>query len=286
MPNRVIEVGFPEWDHRRVQPVKIGGAGPLAIIAGPCQIESYDHAMRHAESIARTCRTLDMPFVYKSSYDKANRTALDAPRGVGEVEGLRILEAVRRQIGVPVTTDVHSAEEAYTASMVVDLIQVPAMLFRQTDLLVACGKNAQSVNIKKGPGARAEDMGFALHKVVVSGCDSVLLTERGSTFGYGDLVVDMRNLLVMSKLAPVCFDATHSVQRRGDGASTMGDREHVPGLARAAVAAGVDAVFLEVHEDPDSAPSDGASMLRLEDLGPLLYSLIRLDDVRRRTWEA
>jgi 2-dehydro-3-deoxyphosphooctonate aldolase (KDO 8-P synthase) len=273
MWNRVIDIGR---DNPFTDPlVRIGNRKDLpTIIAGPCQLQTEQHAMDIAGAMRTFCQALGFPYVFKASYDKANRTSLKGRRGAGMVEGLRILEAVRRHIRVPVTTDVHTEDEAYTASMSVDLLQIPAMLSRQTDLLVAAGKHGRAVNIKKGQGMAPEDIVHAVEKVASGGCSNIMVTDRGTSFGYHRLVTDFRGLPIMHMAGvPVCYDATHSVQLPSTGEGSGGQREFVAPLARAAVAVGVDAVFLEVHEDPDRAPSDGPCMLPLKDAPRLLAEL-------------
>ena len=257
-----------------VAEVVIGGRHPIALIAGPCAIEDEEIATRIGTEIARCCEELGMPFIFKSSFDKANRSSISSFRGPGMEEGLAILGRIRQQLGVPVTTDIHLPEQADPAGEVIDLLQIPAFLCRQTDLLVAAGKTGRPVNLKKGQFLAPWDIGHAVAKLAVGGAAGVMVTERGSSFGYNNLVVDMRALPMVRTLGvPVCFDATHAVQRPGAG----GDREMVPYLARAAVAVGVDAVFLEVHEDPDSALSDGPNMVPLTALPKLLRQLFELD---------
>jgi 2-dehydro-3-deoxyphosphooctonate aldolase (KDO 8-P synthase) len=263
-----------------VMPCKVGkhvvGDGHrLLWIAGPCVIESRDHALRHAEKLAAVAEQADVSLCYKSSYDKANRSSGKSFRGLGMEKGLEVLAAVRSQIGVPVLTDFHSAEEAKEVGPVVDVLQVPAFLCRQTDLLLAAAAHGKAVNVKKGQFLAPWDMKNVVDKLHEGGCKNLILTERGASFGYGTLVVDFRSLPIMRAFGhPVCFDATHSVQRPGGlGDRSGGDRREVPGLARAAVAVGIDALFTEVHEDPDHAPSDGPNMLTLESTPALLASL-------------
>lgn len=257
--------------------VAFGDGAPLSLIAGPCVLESRDHALRHAEAIADTCRKLDVPFIFKSSFDKANRTSIDAYRGPGLDKGLQWLADVRREVGVDVLTDVHEPQQCGPAGEVVEILQIPAFLCRQTDLLVAAARTGKVVNIKKGQFLASEDMQHPVRKVRESGNDRVLITERGTSFGYRALVVDFAGFDAMRAVAPLIFDATHSVQRPGGaGDRTSGDRSRVAPLARAAVAVGVDGLFMEVHEDPDHAPSDGPNMVRLADLEPLLAALLRL----------
>jgi len=265
-------------------PFAIGGDHPLVLIAGPCVLESRDHALRHAEAIGAVCARLGVPYVFKSSFDKANRTSIDSYRGPGLDEGLRWLGDVRQATGHPVLTDVHEPPQAAPAAEVVDVLQIPAFLCRQTDLLLAAAATGRPVNVKKAQFLAGADMRHPLRKLREAGNDRVLLTERGNVFGYGQLVVDMANLVAMRALgAPVVFDGTHSVQRPGGGAATTGgDRSLIGPLCRAAVAVGVDGLFLEVHEDPDKAPSDGPNMLPIERLEPLLTALLALADRRPR----
>ncbi len=255
--------------------VRIGGDGPLALIAGPCALEGEAHALRTAEALVRLTAEAKVPFVYKSSYDKANRSALGSYRGPGLREGLRILARVRETLGCPVLSDVHLPDEVAPAAEALDCLQVPAFLCRQTDLVVACGRSGRPVNVKKGQFMAPWDMGNVVEKLRASGCRAVTLTERGASFGYNNLVVDFRSLAVMRSLGtPVVFDATHAVQLPGgEGTRSGGERQYVAGLARAAVAFGVDALFMEVHEAPDRAPSDGPTMLPLAELPRLLEEL-------------
>lgn len=255
--------------------VRIGGGGPLALLAGPCAIESEAHALAMAEALVRVAADARVPFVYKSSYDKANRSSLGSYRGPGLREGLRILGRVHAAFGCPVMSDVHLPTEVPAAAEVLDLLQVPAFLCRQTDLVVACGKSGRPVNVKKGQFMAPWDMRNVVEKFRLSGCEDVLLTERGASFGYNNLVVDFRSLAVMRSFGtPVVFDATHSVQLPGgEGTRSGGERQYVAALARAAVAFGVDALFMEVHEAPDRAPSDGRTMLPLAWLPRLLEEI-------------
>ncbi|HEV8674164.1 MAG TPA: 3-deoxy-8-phosphooctulonate synthase [Methylomirabilota bacterium] len=256
----------------RIGPVPVGGGAPLVLIAGPCAIEDEAHALRTAERLVRMTGEAKVPFVYKSSYDKANRSSLPSYRGPGLREGLRILARVRDATGCPVLSDVHLPDEVPAAAEILDCLQVPAFLCRQTDLVVACGRSGRPVNVKKGQFMAPWDMGNVVEKLRASGCRAVTLTERGATFGYNNLVVDLRALAIMRGFGtPVVFDATHAVQLPGgEGTRSGGERRYVAGLARAAVAFGVDALFMEVHEDPDRAPSDGATMLPLAELPRLL----------------
>jgi 2-dehydro-3-deoxyphosphooctonate aldolase (KDO 8-P synthase) len=262
----------------RVGAVTVGGGAPLVLIGGPCAIESEAHALMTAERLATIAASRGVPFIYKSSYDKANRSSLEGYRGPGLREGLRILRRVRETVGVPVLSDVHQVTEVDAAAEVLDVLQIPAFLCRQTDLLLAAGRTGKPVNVKKGQFLAPEDMRHIVAKLRATGNEQILLTERGTTFGYHNLVVDMRGLVRMRELGfPVVFDATHSVQLPGAaGDRSDGERRYVPALARAAVAVGVDALFMEIHEDPDrTLPdgrplSDGPTMLRLDDLPRLL----------------
>ncbi len=285
----------PVLNSFQVGNVKIG-CGELFLIAGPCVIESEEHALKMAECVAGVARALRVPFIFKASYDKANRTSLRSYRGPGLMEGLRVLRKVAETVKVPVLTDVHEAAQVAEVAAAVDVIQVPAFLCRQTDLLVAVGRSGRAVNIKKGQFVSPWDMRHAVEKVRSAGNERVFVTERGSSFGYNNLVVDMRSLPVMRQFAPVVFDATHSVQlpsaMAGDaggssdserrGASTQavsgGQPEFIPVLARAAVAAGVDGVFVEVHDNPAEALSDGANALDLKWLRPVLQELVAVHE--------
>ncbi len=263
----------------RVGDLSVGNLLPFTFIGGPCVIESEDHALTTAEAIKAVTDRLGIGFIYKSSFDKANRSSIDSFRGVGIHEGLAILNKVRSETGVPLLSDVHSPEEAKAAGEVLDVLQIPAFLCRQTDLLVSAGKTGKVVNVKKGQFMAPLDMKNAVVKVKSSGSDKVMLTERGTTFGYNNLIVDMRSFAAMASLgAPVVFDAGHSVQSPGSlGISTGGDRNSIPLLARSAIAAGVAAIFLETHPDPDNAPCDGPNMWPLNRLEELLVSLMKID---------
>lgn len=257
------------------------GGDRLVVVAGPCVLEDLEMALEVAREVKSICDGLGLSYVFKSSYDKANRTSLKGFRGPGLEVGLRWLSRVRDEVGVPVLTDVHSPEEALRAGEVVDVLQIPAFLCRQTDLLLAAASTGKPVNVKKGQFVSPWDMAYAVEKIRSAGEGGVILCERGTFFGYGQLVVDMRSLAIMRSFGvPVMFDATHSVQRpsAGDGKS-LGDRRFVPLLARAAVAVGVDAVFMEVHPDPASAKSDGPNMVKLAHLGALLEEIARLHRV-------
>jgi 2-dehydro-3-deoxyphosphooctonate aldolase (KDO 8-P synthase) len=255
------------------------GSG-LFLIAGPCVIESEAHALKMAEEISAVARKLQIPYIFKASYDKANRTSLHSFRGPGLDEGLRILQNIGKEAGVPVLTDVHEAKDVPAVAEAVDVVQIPAFLCRQTDMLVAAAKHAKSINIKKGQFVSPWDMRHAVEKVRASGNDNIVLTERGSSFGYNNLVVDMRSLAIMRQFAPVVFDATHSVQLPSSGAGgkavSGGQPEYIPLLARAAVAAGVDGVFMEVHDNPAEAKSDGANALPLSELENVLAELLAI----------
>jgi 2-dehydro-3-deoxyphosphooctonate aldolase (KDO 8-P synthase) len=257
------------------------GSGTLFLIAGPCVIESEEHAVRMAEIIKGVTRSLNLPFIFKASYDKANRTSLQSYRGPGLVEGLRILQRVKQEVRVPVLTDVHETVDVANVAEVADILQIPAFLCRQTDLIVAAALSERVINIKKGQFVSPWDMKHAVEKCRASGNDRVFVTERGSTFGYNNLVVDMRSLSIMRKFAPVVFDATHSVQlpsasHGDDDTPTVsgGQPEFIPVLARAAVAAGVDGIFMEVHDNPSEAKSDRANALDTRKLRGVLKELL------------
>ena len=258
--------------------VTIGGGAPLALIGGPCAIENEKHALMVAERLQRMTADARVPFIYKSSYDKANRSSIRAYRGPGLAEGLRILRSVKEKTGLAVLSDVHDVAEVAPAAEVLDVLQVPAFLCRQTDLIVACARSGRPVNVKKGQFVAPRDMANVVEKVRASGSEALLLTERGTSFGYNNLIVDFRGLPIMRAFGyPVIFDATHSVQLPGgQGDRSGGERQYVQALARAAVAVGVDGLFMEMHEDPDRTLedgrplSDGPNMLRLDDLPRLL----------------
>jgi 2-dehydro-3-deoxyphosphooctonate aldolase (KDO 8-P synthase) len=256
----------------------VGNDRPLVLIAGPCQLESLDHAQMIAGKMAEACRAAGAQYVFKASYDKANRTSLGGRRGLGIEAGLKVLAAVRA-MGLPVLTDIHDAEQARMAAEVVDVIQIPAFLCRQTDLLIAAGETGAVVNIKKGQFLAPWDMGNVAEKVASTGNARILLTERGVSFGYNTLVADMRSLPIMARTGyPVIMDATHSVQQPGgQGSSSGGQREFAPVMARAAVSLGIAGVFIETHEDPDHAPSDGPNMVPLAQMPALIDSLMAFD---------
>jgi 2-dehydro-3-deoxyphosphooctonate aldolase (KDO 8-P synthase) len=263
----------------RVGALTISNRGPLTLIAGPCQLESRDHALMIAERMAGICAEAGCGFVFKSSYDKANRTSLGAQRGMGLEEGMRVLSEVRERVGCPVLTDVHAADQCAPVAEAVDVLQIPAFLCRQTDLLLAAGRTGAAINVKKGQFLAPWDIGNVAAKIASTGNERILLTERGVSFGYNTLVADMRSLPIMARTGyPVVMDATHSVQQPGgQGGSSGGQREFAPVMARAAVAVGVAAVFIETHEDPDTAPSDGPNMVPLEAMPKLVGGLMQLD---------
>jgi 2-dehydro-3-deoxyphosphooctonate aldolase (KDO 8-P synthase) len=261
---------------------------PIVLIAGPCQLESRDHAFDIAGRLKEMTGRLGVGFVYKTSFDKANRTSLAGRRGLGLESALPVFEALRSELGVPVLTDVHEREQCAAVAPVVDILQIPAFLCRQTDLLVAAAVTGKVVNVKKGQFLAPWDMGNVVDKLVASGNPNVLLTERGASFGYNTLVSDMRSLPIMAETgAPVIFDATHSVQQPGgQGTASGGERRFVPVLARAAVAVGVAGVFIETHQDPDNAPSDGPNMVPIEAMPALIEQLMAIDALVKRTSEA
>ncbi len=268
-PNSIVNVGN----------ARFGNALPLTLIAGPCQMQSRDHAFMMAGRLKEICAGLGMGLVYKSSFDKANRTSLKGQRGLGIDKSLAVFADIKKQLGLPVLTDVHDAGQCAELAAVVDVLQIPAFLCRQTDLLVAAAKTGCVVNVKKGQFLAPWDMKNVAAKITESGNANVMLTERGASFGYNTLVSDMRSLPIMAEIgAPIIFDATHSVQQPGgQGTSSGGDRRMVPVLARAAVAVGVAGVFIETHEDPDNAPSDGPNMVPLDQMEALLAKLMALD---------
>jgi len=274
-------------DTREIQigSVRLGGNSPLALIAGPCVIESEAHAMRMAESISKIASELNIPYIYKASYDKANRTSVSSYRGPGMAEGLRVLGLIRDQLKLPVLSDVHDVSQIAPAAEVCDVLQIPAFLSRQTDLLIAAGKSKRVVNLKKGQFLSPWEMANAVEKVASTGNKNIFLTERGTSFGYQNLIVDMRTFPIMRKLGyPVVFDVTHSVQLPGgEGKSSGGQPEFIEPLARAGVAVGVDGVFLEVHDNPSAALSDGTNALPLSRLRALLSRLKDLSALTR-TW--
>ena len=263
--------------------VSFSNSGKLTIIAGPCQMETREHSFMLAGRLVEICDRLGIGLVYKSSFDKANRTSLSGKRGIGLEKSLEVFADLKKEFGFPVLTDIHTEAQCAEVAGVVDILQIPAFLSRQTDLLVAAAKTGRVVNVKKGQFLAPWDMKNVLAKLNDSGNPNILLCERGASFGYNTLVSDMRSLPIMAAMgAPVIFDATHSVQQPGgQGASTGGDRTMVPVLARAAVAVGVAGVFMETHQDPDNAPSDGPNMVRLDDMPRLLEKLLALDSIAK-----
>jgi len=270
---RVIEVGD----------IRIGGDEPFALVAGPCQIESRDHALMMAEKIAEACRPTGTRFIYKSSYDKANRSSIGTARGIGMDEGLQILADVRDAFGCPVLTDVHDAHQCGPVGEVVDVVQIPAFLCRQTDLLLAAGQTGKAINVKKGQFLAPWDMANVAKKIASTGNERIILCDRGTSFGYNTLVTDFRGLPIMAQTGyPIMFDATHSVQQPGgQGTTSGGQREFAPVLARAACAVGVSAVFIETHQDPDRAPSDGPNMIYIDQMQELIGVLRAFDDLAK-----
>ena len=262
-----------------IGPITVGNDSPLTVIAGPCQLESLDHALMIARRMADACAAAGAAYVFKASYDKANRTSLSGRRGVGMDAGLDILAEVRARIGCPVLTDVHASDHCAPAAEACDILQIPAFLCRQTDLLLAAGETGAAINVKKGQFLAPWDMANVAAKVASTGNDRILLTERGVSFGYNTLVTDMRALPEMMKTGyPVVMDATHSVQQPGgQGGSSGGQREFAPVMARAAVSLGIAAVFIETHEAPDTAPSDGPNMIPLDQMPSLIESLMAFD---------
>ena len=260
---------------------EVSNKHPFFLIAGPCSIESRDHALNHAGIIDEICKKLKINFVYKSSFDKANRSSKLSNRGVGIKSGLNILSDVKKSFNVPILTDVHETYQCKEVEEIVDIIQIPAFLCRQTDLLAAASKTQKVINVKKGQFLAPWDMKNVLDKILDNGNNQILLTERGTSFGYNALVSDMRAIPQMSSFGyPIVFDATHSVQQPGGlGVSSGGQREFVPTLSRAAISVGVSGLFIEVHENPEKAPSDGPNMLNLKDLEPLLRKLIEIDKI-------
>lgn len=278
----------PGWQTCRrvmVGNVPVGGGAPLALMAGPCVIESERHLMHMAEQLVTLCEELRVPLIFKASYDKANRTSITGFRGPGIVEGMRLFAQVKKEFGVPILTDVHTEEQAPRAAEVCDLLQIPAFLVRQTDFVVAVGRAGRAVNVKKAQFLAPWDVRNIVKKLREVGCEDVILTERGTSFGYGALVSDFRGLSIMqtANALPVCFDATHSVQQPGAlGDATGGQRQFVPLLARAACAAGVNALFIETHDDPDHACSDGPNMVPLRHLRRVLESCLAVDKALRQ----
>lgn len=273
MQDKIIKVGN----------IAIGGANPFALITGPCQLESRDHAFMMAEKIAEACAKSGTQFIFKASYDKANRSSINTQRGLGIEEGLRILSDIRAAFGCPILTDVHEAAQCQTAAGVVDILQIPAFLCRQTDLLLAAGKTGRAINVKKGQFLAPWDMQNVADKIASTGNNRILLCDRGTSFGYNTLVSDFRGLPIMANTGyPVVFDATHSVQQPGgQGNTSGGQREFAPVLARAACAVGIAALFIETHQDPDTAPSDGPNMIPVDQMGDLIKELRGFDALRK-----
>ena len=273
MQDKIITVGD----------IAIGGTNPFALITGPCQLESRDHAFMMAEKIAEACAKSGTQFIFKASYDKANRSSINTERGLGIEEGLRILSDIRAAFGCPILTDVHEAAQCQTAGTVVDILQIPAFLCRQTDLLLAAGKTGRAINVKKGQFLAPWDMQNVADKIASTGNDQILLCDRGTSFGYNTLVSDFRGLPIMANTGyPVVFDATHSVQQPGgQGNTSGGQREFAPVLARAACAVGIAALFIETHQDPDTAPSDGPNMIPIDQMGDLIKELRGFDALRK-----
>lgn len=264
-------------------PYQVGPGQPLVLLAGPCVLEGYEHSLAIGQEVKRICEKLGMPYIFKASYDKANRSSYDSFRGPGLEEGLKQLAAIKKELGVPVVSDVHETSQVEKAAEVLDVIQIPAFLCRQTDLVYAAGRTGRCVNVKKGQFLAPWDMKNVISKLEAAGNRNILLTERGSSFGYNTLVTDMRGLAVMRELGyPVVMDATHSVQiPGGQGTSSGGQSQYVPHMARAAAAVGVDALFLEVHDDPSKALSDGPNMVRLDRLEKLLTDVLAIDRIVR-----
>ena len=262
----------------------VGGGTPITFIAGPCVIESEQHAFQTAEKLQRMTSDAGIQFIFKSSYDKANRSSLKYFRGPGLNEGLKILKKIKQTLSLPVLSDIHTKEEVEPAAEVLDVLQIPAFLCRQTDLLVKAGKTGKVINVKKGQFMAPWDMKNVVQKIESTGNQNILLTERGASFGYNNLVVDMRSLVVLREIGyPVVFDATHSVQLPGGQSDRSdGERKMIPFLTRGAVAVGCDLLFMEVHPDPDKAPSDGPNMLRLNELPSLLEQVKELDNIEKR----
>ena len=273
MQDKIITVGD----------IAIGRTNPFALITGPCQLESRDHAFMMAEKIAEACAKSGTQFIFKASYDKANRSSINTQRGLGIEEGLRILSDIRAAFGCPILTDVHEAAQCQTAGTVVDILQIPAFLCRQTDLLLAAGKTGRAINVKKGQFLAPWDMQNVADKIASTGNDQILLCDRGTSFGYNTLVSDFRGLPIMANTGyPVVFDATHSVQQPGgQGNTSGGQREFAPVLARAACAVGIAALFIETHQDPDTAPSDGPNMIPIDQMGNLIKELRGFDALRK-----
>lgn len=273
MEQKVVKVGE----------INIGGSNPFALITGPCQLESLDHARMMAEKISEACAPTGTQFIFKASYDKANRSSISTMRGLGMDEGLKILNQIKSEFGCPILTDVHAADQCAAAAEVCDVIQIPAFLCRQTDLLLAAGKTGAAINVKKGQFLAPWDMGNVAEKIASTGNERIMLCDRGTSFGYNTLVSDFRGLPTMAATGyPVVFDATHSVQQPGgQGTTSGGQREFAPILARAACAVGVSALFIETHEDPDNAPSDGPNMIPVDKMAAVIGQLRAIDDLTK-----
>ena len=267
-----------------VGPYKVGPGQPMLLLAGPCVLEGYEHSLAIGQEVKRICEKLGMPYVFKASFDKANRSSYDSFRGPGLEEGLKQLAAIKKELGVPIVSDIHETNQVEKAAEVLDVLQIPAFLCRQTDLVYAAGKTGRCVNVKKGQFLAPWDMKNVISKLEAAGNRNILLTERGSSFGYNTLVTDMRGLAIMRELGyPVVMDATHSVQiPGGKGTSSGGQSQYVPHMARAAAAVGIDALFLEVHDDPSKALSDGPNMVRLDQLEALLADVLAIDKIVRK----
>ena len=267
-----------------VGPYKVGPGQPMLLLAGPCVLEGYEHSLAIGQEVKRICEKLGMPYVFKASFDKANRSSYDSFRGPGLEEGLKQLAAIKKELGVPIVSDIHETNQVEKAAEVLDVLQIPAFLCRQTDLVYAAGKTGRCVNVKKGQFLAPWDMKNVISKLEAAGNQDILLTERGSSFGYNTLVTDMRGLAIMRELGyPVVMDATHSVQiPGGKGTSSGGQSQYVPHMARAAAAVGIDALFLEVHDDPSKALSDGPNMVRLDQLEALLADVLAIDKIVRK----
>lgn len=270
---------MPETRTVTVGDIAIGGANPIALITGPCQLETLDHTRMMAEKIAEACAATGTRFIFKASYDKANRSSLGSQRGVGMEKGLEVLARIKEEFGCPVLTDVHSEAHCAPAAEVCDVLQIPAFLCRQTDLLLAAGETGRVLNVKKGQFLAPWDMANVAAKIASTGNENILLCDRGTSFGYNTLVTDFRGLPTMAQTGyPVVFDATHSVQQPGgQGTTSGGQREFAPVLARAACAVGVSALFIETHQDPDNAPSDGPNMIPVDQMGALIANLRAYD---------
>ncbi|MFC3078167.1 3-deoxy-8-phosphooctulonate synthase [Phenylobacterium terrae] len=278
-PNAVIEIKAPSGSA-----VRVGNTERLSLIAGPCQMESRAHALETAQALKETADRLGIGLIYKTSFDKANRTSANAARGMGLEAALPVFAEIRESVGLPTLTDVHEAAQCAEVAQAVDVLQIPAFLCRQTDLLIAAARTGRTINVKKGQFLAPWDMKNVIAKITSAGNPNAMATERGVSFGYNTLISDMRSLPIMSQIGcPVVFDATHSVQQPGgQGTSSGGQREFVPVLARAAVAVGVAAVFMETHPDPDAAPSDGPNMVPLKDFEPLVRELLDYDALAKR----